>query len=122
MSLETMTLVSAPPAMDGSLDIHRRTKRQHWGNSINGQRSPSPEGRAVKRAKPLLNPWLYTKFQTESLKVGDVPKTQKVLLLKGVGSPYEIVEPYETPWSENNDELVLKVLYVGLNPIDWKVR
>lgn len=78
----------------------------------------------MKRAKPIVHPWLASKFQTESVNVGDIPKEQKVLLLRCVGIPYETVEPYETPRVDgpNSDELILKVLYVGLNPIDWKVR
>lgn len=51
-----------------------------------------------------------------------VPKAQKVLLLRKIKTRYEIVEGYETPKVEksNEDELVVKVLFVGLNPIDWK--
>ncbi|TID14087.1 GroES-like protein [Venturia nashicola] len=125
-----MSLVSALPS---TITVPNKQKRTHWGNSINGLRSPSPEPRAAKRvriaAAGLRTPEsevdeeIKSEFQKEV--VGDdetVPETQKVLLLRAVKTKYEIVEGYSIPEieSSNEDELVVKVLFVGLNPIDWK--
>lgn len=130
-SLLAMSLVSAHPA---TVTTSTKQKRTHWGNSINGLRSPSPEPRAAKRAKIATAAGLRTpeseidetiegEFQREV--VGEdqiVPETQRVLLLRAIKTKYEIVEGYATPKIEegNEDEIVLKVLFVGLNPIDWK--
>jgi hypothetical protein len=132
-SLLTMSLVSAHPSTV-TLSKQQKTKRTHWGNSINGLRSPSPEPRAAKRARTELaglrtpeseiDEEVESEFQTEKVegKAGEVPETQKVLLLREIKTRYEIVEGYKTPKIENGneDELVVKVLFVGLNPIDWK--
>jgi hypothetical protein len=125
-----MSLVSAHPATVSMA----KQKRTHWGNVINGLRSPSPEPRSVKRARTaaagLRTPEseiddseeIESEFQRESVKDEVVPETQKVLLLREIKSKYEIVEGYSTPEivTGNEDELVVKVLFVGLNPIDWK--
>lgn len=130
-SLLTMSLVSAHPA---TVTTSTKQKRTHWGNSINGLRSPSPEPRAAKRAKIAVAAGLRTpeseidekieiEFQREVVGEDEiVPETQKVLLLRAIKTKYEIVEGYATPKIEesNGDELVVKVLFVGLNPIDWK--
>lgn len=126
-----MSLVSAHPA---TVTTSTKQKRTHWGNSINGLRSPSPEPRAAKRAKIAVAAGLRTpeseidekieiEFQREVVGEDEiVPETQKVLLLRAIKTKYEIVEGYATPKIEesNGDELVVKVLFVGLNPIDWK--
>ncbi|QDS71396.1 hypothetical protein FKW77_003009 [Venturia effusa] len=125
-----MSLVSALPA---TAAVPNKQKRTHWGNSINGLRSPSPEPRAAKRAKiaaaglrtPESEVAEEVEFEFQREVVGEnetIPSTQKVLLLKAIKSKYEIVEGYATPEieSSNEDELVVKVLFVGLNPIDWK--
>lgn len=129
-SLLTMSLVSANPA---TVTLAKQ-KRTHWGNSINGLRSPSPEPRASKRVKTALaglrtpeseaDEEVGSEFQREKVGKEDaiIPKTQKVLLLREMKKKYEIVQGYATPEVEesNKDELVVKVLFVGLNPIDWK--
>jgi hypothetical protein len=122
-----MSLVSAHP----STVTLSKQKRTHWGNSINGLRSPSPEPRASKRARTTaglrtpeseIDEEVESDFQRECVQDKVVPETQKVLLLRDIKTRYEIVEGYETPKVEesNEDELVVKVLFVGLNPIDWK--
>lgn len=123
----TVTLAAKPP---------QKTKRTHWGNSINGLRSPSPEPRSAKRARTaaagLRTPEseiddeneVEFEFQKESVKDAAVPETQTVLLLREIKTKYEIVEGYETPkiadGKVGEDEVVIEVLFVGLNPIDWK--
>ncbi|RDI84051.1 hypothetical protein Vi05172_g5836 [Venturia inaequalis] len=125
-----MSLVSALPL---PASVPNKQKRTHWGNSINGLRSPSPEPRAAKRAKIAtaglrtpdseIDEEIESEFQREEVGESEtVPETQKVLLLRAIKQKYEIVEGYSTPEIEpsNEDELVVKVLFVGLNPIDWK--
>lgn len=125
-----MSLVSALPS---TVTVPNKQKRTHWGNSINGLRSPSPEPRAAKRAKIAaaglrtpeseVDEEVKSEFQREVVgKDETVPETQRVLLLRAMKTKYEIVEGYSTPEIEpsNEDELVVKVLFVGLNPIDWK--
>ncbi|KAJ5112551.1 Polyketide synthase enoylreductase [Penicillium argentinense] len=53
-----------------------------------------------------------------------VPKpvevTQRVLLLKGVREQYTLVDDHAIPSILNPGEILVKVLAIGLNPIDWK--
>ncbi|CAI7568597.1 unnamed protein product [Penicillium pancosmium] len=53
-----------------------------------------------------------------------VPKplemTQQVLLLKGVKEQYTLVNDHNIPSILHPGEILVKVLAIGLNPIDWK--
>jgi len=127
-----MSLVANPTF---ALAKQRKTKRHHWGNSINGLRSPSPEVemKKAKRRKTtedekviILTPEVQekedSKFQREYIdgNLGEAPRKQRVLLLREVKQRYAIEEDYAVPTVETDDEMILKVLYIGLNPIDWK--
>ncbi|KAF2703622.1 GroES-like protein [Pleomassaria siparia CBS 279.74] len=50
----------------------------------------------------------------------DVPETQSALLLHAIREPYKITSDYPVPQTQGEDELLVKVTAVGLNPIDWK--
>jgi hypothetical protein len=45
---------------------------------------------------------------------------QKVLLLHGPKQKYTISKDYSIPQIKTEYELLIKVQYIGLNPIDWK--
>ncbi|KAJ5907641.1 Polyketide synthase enoylreductase [Penicillium taxi] len=49
-----------------------------------------------------------------------VEPRQRVLLLKGVREQYTLVDDHSIPSILNSGEILVKVLAVGLNPIDWK--
>ncbi|KAF2787319.1 GroES-like protein [Melanomma pulvis-pyrius CBS 109.77] len=50
----------------------------------------------------------------------EVPETQSALLLHAIRQPYELAAGYPIPKIQDDDELLVKVTVVGLNPIDWK--
>lgn len=50
----------------------------------------------------------------------DVPDHQKVALLHAARQPFVLTEGYPTPLPKSDDELVIKVKAIGLNPVDWK--
>jgi hypothetical protein len=103
-TIETGTLVST------------KLKRPfHW-NVINGQSSMSPEPQSKKIRSEHLD------FQKEerTLSSSVLPAQQKVLLLHGKGHKYEIQEGYAIPNIKDHRELLIKIQYIGLNPIDWK--
>ncbi|KAJ5604624.1 Polyketide synthase enoylreductase [Penicillium lagena] len=49
-----------------------------------------------------------------------VETKQRVLLLKGVRERYTLVNDHDIPSVSNPSEILVKVLAIGLNPIDWK--
>jgi hypothetical protein len=143
-SLLTMSLVSGLSSTV-TLAKQGKTKRYHWGNSINGLRSPSPEAEhsntRSKRRKTnsqkedigeviLLTPESVEEqeeaeavFQSEDVDArewGTIPEKQRVLLLRAKKQRYAIEEDYAVPQVKTGDEVLIKVLYIGLNPIDWK--
>ena len=48
------------------------------------------------------------------------PEVQKALLLYGPKQEYILVKDAAIPQVQNDSEMLLRVLVVGLNPIDWK--
>lgn len=50
----------------------------------------------------------------------EIAETQSALLLHAIRQPYEFSSNYPIPKVEGDDELLVKVTAVGLNPIDWK--
>jgi hypothetical protein len=59
-------------------------------------------------------------FQHSDETTTEIPDTQSALLLHAIRQPYELKEGYPTPKVLRDDELLVKVTAVGLNPIDWK--
>ncbi|KAF2677869.1 GroES-like protein [Lentithecium fluviatile CBS 122367] len=49
-----------------------------------------------------------------------IPETQSALLLHAIRQPYELRLNLPLPSIQQDHELLVKVLAVGLNPIDWK--
>jgi hypothetical protein len=45
---------------------------------------------------------------------------QQVLLLHAPKQKYVLTDDYAIPELKNEEELLIKVQYIGLNPIDWK--
>ncbi|KAJ5363680.1 uncharacterized protein N7496_009393 [Penicillium cataractarum] len=68
---------------------------------------PSLNSTAIKEEKTSLV------SQTEDAR-------QSVLLLKGVREQYTLVNDHTIPAILNPGEILVKVLAIGLNPIDWK--
>lgn len=50
----------------------------------------------------------------------DVPELQTVLLLYQPKTRYALTPKHPVPELRHNDEVLIKIEYVGLNPIDWK--
>jgi hypothetical protein len=95
-------------------------KRPFQWNSINGQRSVSPEPR-TKRARHDIGKF-ESEYQREArtFNFSVIPAKQNVLLLHGKGQRYIRQQDYSVPRIKDDRELLIKVQYVGLNPIDWK--
>ncbi|KAL1957859.1 hypothetical protein VTO42DRAFT_5424 [Malbranchea cinnamomea] len=49
-----------------------------------------------------------------------IKPTQDVLLLKGFREKYTLVKNHAVPKILHQDEILVKVIAIGLNPIDWK--
>ena len=103
-TIETSTFASA------------RLKRPFQWNVINGQRSVSPEPLPKKARSESPD---FCREQV-TLSSSAIPAQQKVLLLLGKGQRYELEENYAVPEIRDDRELLLKIQYIGLNPIDWK--
>lgn len=50
----------------------------------------------------------------------DIPTTQTVLMLYQPRTRYALTPKHETPSLHFDDEVLIKVKAIGLNPIDWK--
>lgn len=50
----------------------------------------------------------------------DIVQKQQVLLLHGPKQKYALTKDYAVAELKREDELLIKVQYIGLNPIDWK--
>jgi hypothetical protein len=60
-------------------------------------------------------------FQRERLPLRyEVPKLQERLLLHGKKQRYQVDHTYQVPYPIEAHEILIKIQYVGLNPIDWK--
>ncbi|KAJ5666317.1 Polyketide synthase enoylreductase [Penicillium maclennaniae] len=55
-----------------------------------------------------------------SQKSETVATRQKVLLLKGAQEQYTLVDDHSVPSTIHPGEILVKVLAIGLNPVDWK--
>jgi len=49
-----------------------------------------------------------------------IPNKQKALVLSSLRQPYELTAGHAVPTTRSDHELLVKVNFVGLNPIDWK--
>jgi hypothetical protein len=49
-----------------------------------------------------------------------IPKIQERLLLHAAKQRYQLDHTYQVPHPEQANEVLVKIQYVGLNPIDWK--
>lgn len=45
---------------------------------------------------------------------------QKALLLHGVQQPYTLVTDHRVPAILKEGEILVKIVVIGLNPVDWK--
>lgn len=45
---------------------------------------------------------------------------QSVLLIHGPGEEYKLTENHDVPQPKSDHEILVKVIAVGLNPVDWK--
>ncbi|RJE18577.1 oxidoreductase, zinc-binding dehydrogenase family [Aspergillus sclerotialis] len=70
----------------------------------------------VVEDKPHASLTTYPKESTQHLKEAK----QNVLLLNGVREQYSLVTGYSIPSILYEGEILVKVLTIGLNPIDWK--
>jgi len=49
-----------------------------------------------------------------------LPKLQKALVLYGLRQSYVPTDNHPVPVTRASDEVVVKILTIGLNPMDWK--
>lgn len=93
-----------------------KLKRPFEWNSINGQRSVSPEPRPKRVRSDLVE------FQRENrtLSSSAIPAKQDVFLLHGKGQRYKLEKSYAVPEIKDDREILIRIQYIGLNPIDWK--
>lgn len=82
-----------------------------WNRVIGGR---SRHGRTSSTAS-AQNP---TKNQT--VEPPQIPKNQKVLLLRDIKQPYEVEDEYPVPEPDDDASFLVKTQVIGLNPIDWK--
>ncbi|KAF9889367.1 hypothetical protein FE257_007477 [Aspergillus nanangensis] len=68
------------------------------------QRCPGYLQTSISHSTPLVSP----------------RRTQNALLLKQAREQYTLVNDHSIPSISNKDEILVKVLAIGLNPIDWK--
>jgi len=95
--------------------VPMKVKRHLQWNGINGYRSPSPEPRPKKRRIEALI------FQREVVDTSILTnKKQKALLLHGLKQKYSLQDDQPVPEVKEGYELLIKIEYIGLNPIDWK--
>lgn len=62
----------------------------------------------------LENPPLTQEHQSTLL------ERQKALLLHGAQQPYTFVTDHAVPAIDKEGEILVKVVVIGLNPVDWK--
>lgn len=74
--------------------------------------------RANGTASPRTNGTSHTYADDEFLKL-DAPQ-QDILLLHGPGKKYTLERAKEIPELKDDEELLVQVLAIGLNPVDWK--
>ncbi|KAK7527475.1 uncharacterized protein IWZ02DRAFT_370464 [Phyllosticta citriasiana] len=68
---------------------------------------------------PIQNGATKTRAQTHS-KPDDVPELQTVLLLYQPKTRYALTPKHPVPELRHENEVLIKIEYIGLNPIDWK--
>ncbi|PIA96261.1 Quinone oxidoreductase [Cercospora beticola] len=56
----------------------------------------------------------------ELLEPARIPQQQKALILHDVKTPYVLTRQHTVPEIQNGNELLIQIVSVGLNPIDWK--
>ncbi|RHZ46493.1 zinc-binding alcohol dehydrogenase family protein [Aspergillus thermomutatus] len=65
-------------------------------------------------------PTITHRFEVASATKQHKRTKQSALLLKGVGEQYTLVTDYDIPTVSHRDEILVKIMAIGLNPIDWK--
>ncbi|KAF2211350.1 hypothetical protein CERZMDRAFT_43688 [Cercospora zeae-maydis SCOH1-5] len=56
----------------------------------------------------------------ELLEPARVPQHQRALVLHDVKTPYVLTRQHTVPEVQNENELLVRIASIGLNPIDWK--
>ncbi|KIW03435.1 uncharacterized protein PV09_05205 [Verruconis gallopava] len=90
---------------------HDRTIKKRKDSKNNSENEDTD---FMEQKEPLM-------FQHDHLPQGyAIPKQQERLLLHGKRQRYELDHTYQIPEPNPGDEVLVKVQYIGLNPIDWK--
>ncbi|KZT41733.1 oxidoreductase [Sistotremastrum suecicum HHB10207 ss-3] len=63
---------------------------------------------------------LTTTIQSDTITSHIPTETQDVLLLRAPRQPYEFVENWPRPQIESENEVLIRIKAIGLNPVDWK--
>ena len=108
--------MSAVETIESGGHVPLKLKRPFQWNPINGQRSVSPEPASKKRRSGVL------KFQEDdkTLNLLSIPSHQTVLILHGARQDYMLQNSYPVPQLKDDRELLVRIGYIGLNPLDWK--
>ncbi|KAK7542617.1 uncharacterized protein J3D65DRAFT_614415 [Phyllosticta citribraziliensis] len=69
---------------------------------------------------PIRNGVTKADGQIHSVPDDDVPELQTVLLLYQPKTRYALTPKHTVPELRHKDEVLIKIEYIGLNPIDWK--
>ncbi|KAH8845336.1 hypothetical protein MCOR27_007660 [Pyricularia oryzae] len=79
----------------------------------NGKRKPQAHGADGRLA-------LASNAEETADQTARVPELQTVLLLHQPRQPYTVTPDYPVPELRGDDEVLIKVHTIGLNPLDWK--
>lgn len=68
----------------------------------------------------LENPPVVIQEKQTALQSSPIVDRQKALLLHGAQQQYTLVTDHIVPEILRDGEILIKVLAIGLNPVDWK--
>lgn len=84
-----------------------------------GKRTRSHAGQSPGRTSPDKRQRTQNVFQRRE-SILQPPHQQHALLLHAVRQSYDLATSHATPGIKLENELLIKVEAIGLNPIDWK--
>ncbi|KAI9651488.1 MAG: hypothetical protein M1831_000805 [Alyxoria varia] len=90
-------------------------------DTTNGVAKPAAQSWPEK-IEPEVPPFPFSKYEVDEAEEGQrlQKAEQDVLLVHGPGQEYVLRRGYSIPNPATEDELLVKVVTIGLNPIDWK--
>lgn len=74
----------------------------------------------TKTTVHLENPPVVIQEKQEALQASPLLDRQRALLLHGAFQQYALVSDHLVPRIQQPGEILVKVVAIGLNPVDWK--